>query len=94
MNEHPNARIDKLEDSDVRLWNTMDDIRDSLKEIAVSTACLPKLVEEVREHGVRISALEKREQYRNGKLAAAWFVCTTFIAVLVAWITKGIGGRS
>jgi len=52
------AKVEALEQSDIRQWETLDAVKDSLAKIAINTAGLPKIVEQCERHEKRISEIE------------------------------------
>ena len=52
------AKVEALEQSDIRQWKTLDAVKDSLAKIAINTAGLPRIVEQCERHEKRIATIE------------------------------------
>jgi hypothetical protein len=58
--------VDSFDKGQDNLWKEMKEHRDSLQQLAINTECLPRIAEEIKTQGGRITDLERENLIRKG----------------------------
>lgn len=81
--EHLNKRLDAMQSSDVRQWDAINSMQQSLARIEENTKGLPELFS-------RTSKLELAKQYSRGFIAGIGLLSGFVSAIITALIVRAI----